>query len=101
MGSWFSGRRSIAANSRRASKKDRPTLPIAMLVIAFFGRRFPTTPLSAAPNSGITGTSQRRPICLQVPGDFEIGRFLDLKSEIRNCKLDWGPIRDFEISDLR
>src|SRR5437870_13560374 len=58
MGSWFSGRRSIAANSRRASKKESPTLPRAMLVIAFFGRRFPTTPLSAAPNSGITGTSQ-------------------------------------------
>src|SRR5438093_1583442 len=31
---------------------------------------------------------------------FEIGRFLHLKSEIRNCKLDC-PICDFEISDLR
>src|SRR5439155_1358882 len=24
-----------------------------------------------------------------------------LKSEIRSCRLDWGPIGDFEISDLR
>src|SRR5437867_11110355 len=37
--------------------------------------------------------------------NFEIGRILHLKSEIRNCRLDcvkWGgPIRNFAISDLR
>src|SRR5437762_420251 len=38
-------------------------------------------------------------------GNFEIGRILHLKSEIRDRKLDWAgrrrPIRYFEISDLR
>src|SRR5207245_392408 len=39
-----------------------------------------------------------------VGGDFEIGRILHLKSEIRDLKLDGqmpSPIRNFEISDLR
>src|SRR5438093_5262363 len=31
---------------------------------------------------------------------FEIGRILHLKSEIRNCKLDWSNLK-FRISDLR
>src|SRR5437867_6449107 len=46
------------------------------------------------------------PIRLQVNKhtkgrDFEIGRILHLKSEIRNLELDWQSNLKFRISDLR